>query len=162
MVSGQSFIEFDSGSVNIFIIFFCYNLHTSHISLLLYNLYTTSMQLLCNLYTHFLAGASESVIFTKLNKGLTLVPVVLDQKFKIDCSVNNRNVKVSLYRKLPNGKKEIVKVDGKNVKRTGDTFELVIKSYFESRDFYCRGELYGTSYEKEVKVVIIATSMLCL
>ena len=97
-----------------------------------------------------------------MNKGLTPVPVVLDQKFKIDCSVNNRNVKVSLYRKLPNGKKEMVKVDGKNVKRTGDTFELVIRSYFESSDFYCRGELYGTSYEKEVKVVIIATSMLCL
>ena len=66
-------------------------------------------------------------------------------------------MKISLYKKTSDGKKEIVKVDGENVKRKGNSFELVIKSYFESTDFYCHGELHGTAYEKAVKLVIIAT-----
>ena len=110
----------------------------------------------------FITGSSERVIFTKLNRGFNLVPVVLDKKFTIDCSVSNNNVKISLYKKLSNGKKELVKVDGKTVKRNEDAFELVIRSYFENTNFICHGDLYGTSYEKEVKVVIIATSRFML
>ena len=98
------------------------------------------------------------MIFTKLQRHFNLIPAVLDRPITIDCSVNSGNVKVSLYKKLTNGDKEIVKIDGKNVKRNGDKFEVVIRSYFESTDFYCHGEMYGTVYEKAVKVIIIGTS----
>lgn len=105
-----------------------------------------------------ITGTSETVIFTKLKEGFNIIPVVMDRPFVIDCSVNNKNVKISLYRKQSNDKKEIVRVDGKIVKRKGDEFQLVVRSYFESTRFYCHGELYGTAYEKEVTVIIIATS----
>ena len=105
-------------------------------------------------------GYSEGVDFSKL-KGLSRpVPVIMNRPFKIDCSVDNSQVKITLYKKTSDGKKLEVKADGSKVKRNGDVFTLTLQSYSDANEFICRGMLHETAYERTFLAYIIGTGLL--
>ena len=95
--------------------------------------------------------------FPKQRSSLHPILAVLDVPLSIDCTVNNKNVKVSLFKKTSTGKVKVVP-DGKAVKRRGNIFTLIVSSYGDAREYYCHGEIDGNVYEETVRIIIVATS----
>eukprot|EP00794_Sanderia_malayensis_P006813 gene6813-7582_t len=104
-----------------------------------------------------LSGSSEPVHFTELKSSYNAKLAIIGRPITIDCSVNNNNVKVDLFKQTQRSKVKVA-VDGRIIIRKGNAFTLMISSYANSSRYFCHGKLYGTVYEKAVVIHVIATA----